>query len=71
MLFQVVLGGGRSKFFDSEIEDPAEPGSYGDRGDGRNLIQVGSDLQSQKVVTAYLSSRQLLPFNVAWQIYTF
>lgn len=43
---QVVMGGGRTKFFDRFTQDPAEPGpdTGGDRRDGRNLIEVNANV---------------------------
>ena len=31
------------------------------------VLEINIFLQSQKVVTAYLKSEQLLPFGIAWQ----
>lgn len=35
--FDLLLGGGRSKFIPREVQDPEYDGKSGDRGDGRNL----------------------------------
>lgn len=56
--FKVLLGGGRGKFLPKELKD--EENDYGDRSDGRNLIQDWKNDRSRKGKAEYVWNKRQL-----------
>ena len=56
LIVQVVFGGGRKHFFPNTTKDP-EDGTYGERQDGRDLIQVIIIITIKNNTNSYSFSR--------------